>query len=406
MTATSAQAITSLRANRDFRLLWVGGLLGNLGSQMGALALPLLVLAETHSPGWAGMVGSVSAAATLITLIPGGAVADATERRRLMIGCELAAAGTAASLTVVALTHRAALSLIVLAAVLSAALGSVYGPAASALLRAAVPSDHIGSAMSYLQARSATARLAGPLLGGLLFGVDPALPFAAQTAGLLVSGGCLLAVRTRARPAGAGPSPLHPRPILAGLTFLWRHPFLRAALVIAGAGLNAAFGAVLLAAITGAARHDPSGRSSGLISALAGAGALVGALAATRLKARQHTRSAILVACWTSAVAVSLLTLAPGSVVIALLVCCCLVTATVANVAFAATMLVVTPDGLVGRVQAAAAFVSLAAQPLGPLAGGLLLEHVGEQTTFGILAGVLTIGALAATVAKGLKTAA
>jgi len=31
---------------------------------------------------------------------------------------------------------------------------------------------------------------------------------------------------------------------------------------------------------------------------------------------------------------------------------------------------------------------------------------VGEQTTFGILAGVLTIGALAATVAKGLKTAA
>jgi hypothetical protein len=61
------------------------------------------------------------------------------------------------------------------------------------------------------------------------------------------------------------------------------------------------------AAVASAARHDPSGRSSGLVGAFAGAGALAGALLAPRLRAQHRTRASILVACWTCAVAVTLL---------------------------------------------------------------------------------------------------
>jgi MFS family permease len=377
-------------------------MLANLGSQMAALAVPLLVLAGTGSPAWAGAVGSVSAAATLISLLPGGAIADAIERRRLMMACELTGAGAAVTMAWVTFTGHATVPVVLPVAMLSAILGSIYGPAASALLRAAVPGDQLGAATSYLQARSAAARLGGPLLGGALFGISPALPFAAQAGGLLVSCGCLAAVRTRAAATGTA-GVLSPRALFAGLAFLRCDPFLRIALAIAGTGLNSAFGAVLLAAIASAARHDPSGRSSGLVVAFAGAGALAGSLVAPFLRAQERTRASILIACWVCAASVFALALVSNIVAVALLVASCTLPAAVANIAFSANMLLATPDDLVGRVQATAGFISMIFQPVGPLAGGLLLSRIGERATFTALAAALACGALAATRARGLR---
>ncbi len=65
-------------------------------------------------------------------------------------------------------------------------------------------------------------------------------------------------------------------------------------------------------------------------------------------------------------------------------------------------MLLLTPAGLVGRVQSAGGFVSMAVQPLGPLAGGLLLDRFGPRLTFAVLAGVVACGAIAATLSRGL----
>jgi hypothetical protein len=401
---TPARTGTALRGNRDFRLLWVGGLLASLGSQLASLALPLLVLAETGSPAWAGVVGSVSAAATLVSLLPGGAIADAVERRRLMVTCEFGAAGAAGVMASVALVGHATVALVLPTAVLSATLSGVYGPAASALLRAAVPGEQLGSAMAYLQARAAAARLGGPLLGGVLFGISPALPFAVQTGGLLVSCGCLLLVRARAT-ATSGAWMLSPRSLFAGLAFLRRDPFLRVALLVAGGVLNAAFGAVLLAAIASAARHDPSGRSSGVVvaSAGAGAGALAGALLAPRLGAQTRTRASILIACWTCAGAVFVLSLVSNILAVGVLLAGCTLTAAVANIAFSTNMLLATPGDLIGRVQAAAGFLSMIVQPVGPLTGGVLLSRIGERGTFTILAAALACAAVAATAARGLR---
>jgi len=75
---------------REFRLLWISGLLAALGAQMSLLALPLLVLRETGSAVRAGAVGTVSAAALLVTMLPGGALADAAERLRLLRLCTAA----------------------------------------------------------------------------------------------------------------------------------------------------------------------------------------------------------------------------------------------------------------------------------------------------------------------------
>ncbi len=90
-----------LRSNRDFRLLWLSGLFAALGGQMSAIALPLLILKETGSAVQAGAVGTVAVCAVLITMLPGGVMADRVERRRLMRLCDV---GSLAAVTALALS--------------------------------------------------------------------------------------------------------------------------------------------------------------------------------------------------------------------------------------------------------------------------------------------------------------
>jgi hypothetical protein len=65
-----------LRRNRDFVLLLTGRLLSTLGSQVTAIAYPLLVLAVTHSPAQAGFVGAGLLPYAVFAL-PAGVAADA-----------------------------------------------------------------------------------------------------------------------------------------------------------------------------------------------------------------------------------------------------------------------------------------------------------------------------------------
>src|SRR5690606_36462083 len=124
---------TPLRSNRDFRLLWMSGLFAVLGSQMGALALPLLILRETGSAVQAGAVGTVSVCAVLITMLPGGVMADRVERRRLMRLCDVGSLAAVTALTLAVWNGHAPMVLVLLVATSGAVLSSVYGPAAFVL---------------------------------------------------------------------------------------------------------------------------------------------------------------------------------------------------------------------------------------------------------------------------------
>ncbi|MFF7234373.1 MFS transporter [Streptomyces sioyaensis] len=385
-----------LRKNRDFRLLWCGGLLANLGSRMWTLALPLLVLRETGSPAEAGLVGSVAGITLVAAVIPAGAVADAVERRRLMLGCELAGVAVSLTLAMSVLAGNPMLWLMLSAVAVVSVQGLVYLPAANALLRAVVPAGQVGPALSRLQAREAGAAVAGPLLGGLLFGVSPAVPFAAAAGGLLVSFSCLLAIRARSAP-GRTERPLTPRHMVAGLRFVWRQRYVRTVLVVFGGGLNAAFGAVMLVALTTGARTDPSGRSSGAIVALAAVGSLVGALLAPRLRAFEHTRSAVTLCCWTAGVIVPLLAAVTAPMLIGALLAVVLCVTAVGNVAFSTELLQLTPEKLTGRVSSATNLISMASQPIGPLAGGLVADRFGHAIAFLVFGAVIVIGAVVLT---------
>ncbi|PCG86547.1 MFS transporter [Streptomyces sp. WZ.A104] len=397
---------TPLRSNRDFRLLWMSGLFAVLGSQMSALALPLLILKETGSAVQAGTVGTVSICAVLITMLPGGVMADRIERRRLMRLCDVGSLIAVAALTVAVWYGRAPMALVLLVATAGAVLNSVYAPAAFGLMRAVVPADQLGTATARLQARTATTRLVGPLVGGALFGVHQALPFTAQFLGLFLSTVCVALVRTRSAARAKAGSVFSRAELTAGLGFLWRLPYLRTVLLVFGLGMNFAFGALTFTALAVFSEGGRSGLGGGFVITCVSAGALAGALLAPRIAPDRHVRPLLVITCWSCVLTAGVLAWLSSPLVAGLLCALCMCLSTVASIGFLSTLLIVTPEDRVGRVQSAASFLSSVVQPFGPLAGGALLTALGSRTAFVATGCVLALSAAVVTFAPSVRAGA
>ncbi|UZI31134.1 MFS transporter [Streptomyces sp. VB1] len=397
---------TSLRSNRDFRLLWMSGFFAVLGSQMGALALPLLILKETGSAVQAGLVGTVSVGAVLITMLPGGVMADRVERRRLMRLCDVGSLAAVTALTIAVWNGSAPMALVLLVATAGAVLNSVYAPAAFGLMRAVVPPDQMGTATARLQARTSTVRLVGPLVGGALFGVHQALPFTAQFLGLLLSTVCVALVRTRSEARTKAGSVFSRRELTAGLTFLWQLPYLRTVLLVFGLGMNFAFGALTFTALAVFSEGGRSGLGGGFVITCVSAGALVGALLAPRLAPDRHVRTLIVITCWSCVGTAAALAWLSSPLLAGLLCALCMCLSTIASIGFLSTLLVVTPEDRIGRVQSAASFLSSVVQPFGPLAGGALLTALGSRAAFGVTGCVLAVSAAVVTFAPSVRAGA
>ncbi|MFJ3218934.1 MFS transporter [Kitasatospora sp. NPDC086801] len=397
---------TSLSRNRDFRLLWVGGLLASLGSQLASIALPLLVLRETGSAAQAGAIGTVSVGALLLTMLPGGVLADRIERRRLMRVCDVGSLLAVTALVIAVLRGHTPLPLVLLVAAAGALIASTYGPAAGGLLRAVVPREQVRAASSRMQARGAAARLVGPLCGGALFAWHPVLPFLAEGVGLLLSTICVALMRTRSVPAARSGAAFSRGELTAGLTFIWRQPYLRTLLLIFGLGMNFAFSALMFTTLAVASDGGRSGVGGGTVVSFTAAGALAGALLAPKLAgARPGARDGGLVAlsCWAAAATAGVLVLTRAPVLIGLLCAVCMCLSTVASIGFVSGMLLAAPPDRIGRVQSAAGFLSTLVQPFGPLAGGAMLGTLGGTRTFALLALAISLCAAVVTWAPPVR---
>jgi hypothetical protein len=73
--------VTPLRRNRDYMLVWAGQAVSEIGSQVSTVAYRLLVLALTHSPAKAGVVGLAATSPLPLLALPAGMLADHVDRR-------------------------------------------------------------------------------------------------------------------------------------------------------------------------------------------------------------------------------------------------------------------------------------------------------------------------------------
>jgi MFS family permease len=161
--------------HRNFRLIWVGLLLSFTGSTMQTAALlwhvTLLVPPDERALAL-GFVGLARVVPIIVFSLVSGVVADAWDRRRLMLCTQIAAATVAILLAVLTFRGLSVVWPIYALAGLSSAVGAFDVPARHSLVPMLVPRAHLPNALSLNMIMFQTASVAGPALGGLLIAMS------------------------------------------------------------------------------------------------------------------------------------------------------------------------------------------------------------------------------------------
>jgi MFS family permease len=161
--------VTPLRVSREFRLLWVGESISDIGSHITAVAIPFQVFNLTnHSSLAVGLLGVCTLVPLLTLSLLGGAIADAMDRRSLILRTDVGLAITSAVLAFNALPGQQHLWVLYAIATAQAALWAIQMPGMRSLVPRLVPKDLFVSANALTTMTGTMSHLLGPTLGGLL----------------------------------------------------------------------------------------------------------------------------------------------------------------------------------------------------------------------------------------------
>jgi MFS family permease len=212
--------ISPLRESRDFRLLFMGGSVSFLGSMVTYVALPFQVKELTGSYLAVGLLGLVELFPLIAFGLYGGALADALDRRRLVLVTEATLAVMSALLLVNALLPQPQLWPIYVFAVAVAALDGLQRPSLEALVPRIVAYDKQAAAAALSSLRGTIGMILGPAIGGIL--VATAGVWSAYLVDVLSFGASLIALALmRAVPPALEAEPPSLRRILDGLGYAW-----------------------------------------------------------------------------------------------------------------------------------------------------------------------------------------
>jgi MFS family permease len=397
--------VLNLGRNRDFRMLWVGQVLSNVGSNASSIAYPLLVLALTHSAVIAGAVGTISALVAFVLRLPAGALSDRLDRRLTMIVCDGGRALLLALLAAIVLARAATWPLVLLVAVADEAGGVLFSPASTAALPALVAPGQLEKAWAATEARTYAASFVGPALGGALFSLGRAVPFLSDAVSYGISVGTVSRISGtfRAPPQTDGRRSLWAE-TLDGMRLVWKTALLRAVIIQAPLVNFAVTGAIFTVTL-GLRRHGDSAAEVGLVQAGVAVGGLLGALAATPLQGRLRLSRMVIVLTTGGAVLLGLAALVAVTPLVAVPVAAALFLGPPANAALFAAVLRTTPDAMRGRVTntGIAAAVGLAA--LAPVTAGTLVQRGSSAWAMAFFAVVMAVAAVLAVALPGLRAA-
>ena len=187
---------------RDFRLLWLGQIVSVTGSQMQLVAIHWHVYLLTRSPLALGMVGLFRGAPIIICSLFGGVIADAVDRKRLMIATQTVMLACATLLTVVTFNGLGSLWPIYVLTGIGSAASAFDIPARQALMPTLVPAKDFPNAVSLGMIVFNLATIAGPSFAGLVLASQgPAFVYALNAVSFLAVILALLAMHTSGRPA-------------------------------------------------------------------------------------------------------------------------------------------------------------------------------------------------------------
>ncbi|MDA3647985.1 MFS transporter [Saccharopolyspora indica] len=399
-TTETSTADKGLLRQRDFRLLWGGDLVSQLGSQITMFVLPLLVISALGATATeVGVLHALYTAPFFALPLFVGVWLERRARRPVMIAMDLCRA--ALVLTVPLATWLDALTLTQLYAV-AVAVGSmtvVFDIAAASYVPRLVAAQHLESANSKLSADQAVGSVAGPGIAGWLNGVvGSASTLVLDGLSYLVSAVCLLRIRHREVPAEPVERDVR-RELADGLRAVFGNRYIRP-IAIHAAIYNAGIELVTVGFLVHFVRDLGLGSGLyGVVLVVGGLGAICGALLAPSAIARAGYGNAFTGALALSTTSYFLLPWASGSAasvtsVAALgyfLGCVGSATGGVASVTLRQRL---TPPELHARMTATYRLINFGAIPVGAALSGVLVDSLGAATVLWIAPVVLMASTL------------
>ena len=388
-------SVPGLGDDPEFLKLWTGGFVSTLGFHVSILAMQLtaaVVLGAT--PLEMGLLGAAQFVPRLAFGLVAGVWVDRLRRRPVLIAADV---GRAALLASIPAAHLAGvLSMVQLYAV-ALGVGSFsvfFGVAAQAYLPGLVGRARIVDANARMSAGEAVAQIGGPNLAGILVQVLSApIAIGLDAASYLVSAGFIAWIR---RPEPAVPPRAERRHVLTeireGLAVVAAHPILRA-LVTAALAIGLFTGGIRGALIVlYLVELGVSPVEFGLIYGIGGGSALLGAIAArpvARAIGLGPTLVGVHLAMAGFAAFVPLAGVVPDDARLAVLLAGQVglgLASPVWGVNGGSLQQAITPDRVLGRVNATQQVALFGINPIGAIAGGWIASLIGLQVTLAIAA--------------------
>jgi MFS family permease len=381
----------SLLHNRNFMLLWGGQLVSWVGTEVTGIALPLLVLALTGSPAYAGLVAAERSAVYVLLALPAGALIDRWDRRRVMVVANAGSGIAMGSICVALLVGHLSVAHLFIACAAEGGCFVFANLARFTALRHVVPAAQYPAAVAQNSLADYIALLLGPSLGGFLYQVAGAgMALLVDASSYVVNALSVFFITIPFQdPRDKAPATLV-ADIRLAVSWLWSQRTLRQLNVLSG-GRTAITSGLYLLIIVLAKHHHASSAALGVIFAVSALGGMVGAVVAGRLYQRFRAHTVLWLTTCVTWILVTCYLAATNIVLIALVTTVVYFFGPFFEMSLRTCTNVGVPDALRGRVSSLLRVVELGSYSLGFFVTGLLLEYAGSVATIACLAGILLL---------------
>ena len=374
----------------DFWSFWAGQTISNFGSSITQFALPLLVYQLTGSALDLGIAFAAGGLPYPLFGLAIGAWTDRVDRKRLMIGTDLARAVVVATVPAAAALGVLSVTWIYVVLFVSTTLSIAFDTAEFAVIPALVRQDDLVTANGRIQASFSAASIVGPLVAGALLAVIalPAL-IAVDAASFLVSAASVGIIRGALQGRRADARDLR-ADIVEGLRYVLRHPVLRnisimmALVNFIGSSMWAQI--ILFAKV----QYAATDAEIGLLFSAGGIGVVVLSLAAGPLRRRWSFGVVALGSLMLGGLATVATTVVPWYGVGVVLWAMRNGLGTLFNINTGSLRQAIVPEHLLGRIRSVAAVLAWSANPLGAIAGAYAVERTGNVVLVYAVIGVAT----------------
>lgn len=371
---------------RDFRILWAGFFVSQVGTQMQVVAISWQVYQLTGDPLALGAIGLARVVPVLVLGVFGGMFADVVDRRRMLLATQSAMMLASLGLFYLTWSGRVTTAALYAFCVAAGTATALANPARQAMIPSLVPEAVLARALGLSVSSWQLATVLGPTIGGIVLAAQgAALVYLLDALSFLAMIGALLVIRPRGSAAPETQPGLEA--LREGFRFLWRTPILLALMLADFLGTFFA-GAMLLLPIFASELLDVGPSGLGLLFAAPAVGSMLVALGISIVGSPPLTGATVL---WCIAL-YGLSTAAFGatrSFEAALLFLALGGAADGASTVVRQTLRqLLTPDHLRGRMTGVTMIFFMGGPQLGELEAGVVARLLGVRTSV-VLGGIL-----------------